>query len=60
MDYLTFRSKEDGLESMWNWPKINESAFNKSANGYKVPYYDEWYILQNARQVKSFLGRPVC
>lgn len=54
MDYLTFRSKRDGLESMWNWPKINESAFNKSANGYRVPYYDEWYILQNAGQSKIF------
>ena len=53
-DYLSFRSKKDGLESVENCPKPTECTYNESANGYRLPYYDEWYILQNAGQSKVF------
>ncbi len=52
--YLSFRSKKDGLESVENCPKPTECFYNESANGYRLPYYDEWYILQNAGQSKVF------
>ena len=52
--YLEFRSKKDGLESVLNCPKLTQCSYNKSANGYRLPYYDEWYILQNAGQSKVF------
>lgn len=52
--YLSFRSKKDGLESVLNCPKLTQCSYNKSANGYRLPYYDEWYILQNAGQSKVF------
>ena len=53
-DYLSFRSKKDGLESVENCPKPTGCTYNESANGYRLPYYDEWYILQNAGQSKVF------
>ena len=53
-DYLSFRSKKDGLESVENCSKPTECSYNKSANGYRLPFYDEWYILQNAGQSKVF------
>ena len=52
--YLEFRSKKDGLESVLNCPKLTQCSYNKFANGYRLPYYDEWYILQNAGQSKVF------
>lgn len=52
--YLSLRSKKDGLESVENCPKPTECTYNESANGYRLPYYDEWYILQNAGQSKVF------
>ena len=52
--YLGFRSKKDGLESFLNCPKLTQCTYNKSANGYRLPYYDEWYILQNAGRSKVF------
>jgi hypothetical protein len=52
--YLSFRSKKDGLESILNCPKLTQCSYNKSANGYRLPFYDEWYILQNAGQSKVF------
>ena len=52
--YLSFRSKKDGLESVENCTKPTECTYNESANGYRLPYYDEWYILQNAGQSKVF------
>jgi hypothetical protein len=52
--YLIFRSKKDGLESVLNCPKPTRCSYNESANGYRLPYYDEWYILQNAGQSKVF------
>lgn len=52
--YLSFRSKKDGLESVKNCPKLTECTYNDSANGYRLPYYDEWYILQNAGRSKVF------
>lgn len=53
-DYLSFRSKKDGLEMVLNCPKLTQCNYNESANGYRLPYYDEWYILQNAGQSKIF------
>ncbi len=52
--YLGFRSKKDGLESFLNCPKLTQCSYNKFANGYRLPYYDEWYILQNAGRSKVF------
>ncbi len=52
--YLSFRSKKDGLESVLNCPKPTQCIYNELANGYRLPYYDEWYILQNAGQSKVF------
>ena len=52
--YLSFRSQKDGLESVLNCPKLTQCSYNKFANGYRLPYYDEWYILQNAGQSKVF------
>ncbi|MCQ2090185.1 MAG: formylglycine-generating enzyme family protein [Fibrobacter sp.] len=56
--YLNFRSKKDGLESTWTCvtpPKsLKQCFYNESANGYRLPYYDEWYVLQNAGQSKVF------
>ena len=52
--YLEFRSKKDGLENVLNCSKPTQCSYNKFANGYRLPYYDEWYILQNAGQSKVF------
>ena len=52
--YLSFRSKKDGLESVENCPKLTECTYNESANGYRLPYYDEWLVLHNAGQSKVF------
>ena len=52
--YLSFRSKKDGLESVENCPKLTECTYNESANGYRLPYYDEWLVLRNAGRSKVF------
>ena len=52
--YLSFRSKKDGFESVVKCPKLTQCSYDESANGYRLPYYDEWYILQNAGQSKVF------
>lgn len=53
-DYLNFRSNKDGLERVWDCPKLTQCSYNELANGYRLPYYDEWYILQNAGRSKIF------